>query len=238
MRQADVHRLSNLSISKNSRDFLVMHFLIPELKSAIRDYATRHVLDVGCGNKPYESLFEGLTDSYVGCDVIQSDGHKVDVICPATQLAFEDDQFDTVFSTQVIEHVDDPFKMLSECFRVLKKGGYLILSAPFTWELHEEPYDFYRFTKYGLKSMLEKHGFDVIYVNPNGGKWAAVFQLNINMIYSSFKKKSFFSKILKGFFVQLRFTSFLNSFAIWADKKYFDSLLTLNYVAVATKSRN
>ena len=235
MRQADIQRLSQLSISRNSRDFLVMRYLIDELRLTIPQFSKGDVLDIGCGNKPYESLFTEVATSYVGCDIVQSDLHKVDIICPATHLDFNDERFDTVFSTQVIEHVDDPFQMLKESFRVLKKGGYLILSAPFTWELHEEPHDYYRYTKYGLKAMLEKEGFELVQINPNGGKWAAIFQMNLNMIYSCFKKPTFFRKILKGLFIQLRFTALVNRFALWLDKRYFDSLLTLNYVVVAKK---
>lgn len=235
MRQANVQRLSHLNIGKNSRDFLVMHYLIIELRLSVTQFSKGDVLDIGCGNKPYEPLFKEVSTSYTGCDVVQSDLQKVDVICPATRLGFTDERFDTVFSTQVIEHVDDPFQMLKESFRVLKKGGYLILSAPFTWELHEEPYDYYRYTKYGLQAMLEKQGFQVVQIKPNGGKWAAVFQINLNMIYSSFKKKTFFRRMLKGLFITLRFTALVNRFALWMDKKFFDSLLTLNYVIVAKK---
>ncbi len=235
MRPEDLQRLSQLNISKNSRDFLVMHYLIEELRLTIPQFSKGVVLDVGCGNKPYEPLFKEASTSYIGCDVVQSDLKKVDVICPATHLSFNDEHFDTVFSTQVIEHVDDPFQMLKECFRVLRSGGCLILSAPFTWELHEEPYDYYRYTKYGLKAMLEKQGFEVVQIHPNGGKWAAAFQINLNMIYSSFNKKSFLRRLLKGLFIQLRFTALVNSFALWLDKRHFDSLLTLNYVVVAKK---
>ena len=94
---------------------------------AIEHHASGKVLDIGCGNKPYQSLFVGRITEYIGCDVVQSDKNKVDVICPATQLSFNNESFDTVFSTQVIEHVDDPFKMLSESSRVLKPGGILII---------------------------------------------------------------------------------------------------------------
>jgi len=235
MRQENLSRLDNLNISRNAREFLVMYYLIQDLKQAITLYANGSVLDVGCGNKPYESLFDNKAASYIGCDVVQSDKKKVDVICPATQLAFDDGRFDTVFTTQVIEHVDDPFTMISECNRVLKPGGMLILSAPFTWELHEEPYDFYRYTKYGLKAMLEKNGFEVLSLKANGGKWAAIFQLQLNMIYSGFRKKTLVRKFIKGFFINLRFTSVLNSFALWLDRKHYDELLTLNYVVVARK---
>lgn len=235
MRQDGLQRLSSVYIGRNRQDFIVMHFLLRDLTSAISKYATGALLDVGCGNKPYESIFEKKLVSYIGCDVVQSDLNKVDVICEATQLSFEDSKFDTVFSTQVIEHVADPFKMSAEMHRVLKPGGYLIVSAPFSWELHEEPYDFFRYSKYGLKTMFEKAGFEVVEIKPNGGKWAAIIQLNLNMVYSTFKRKSVLTKILKGIFINCRLTSLVNRFAVWVDKKYYSDLLTLNYVVVCRK---
>lgn len=236
MRQEGLARLSGLSISKKARDFLVMHYLINDLQVAISNFAHGSVLDIGCGNKPYEQLFTGKIIRYTGCDVVQSDQNRVDVICPATKLDFNNDNFDTVFTTQVIEHVDDPAKMLSEANRVMKINGHIIVSAPFCWELHEEPYDFYRYSKYGLRAMLEKAGFKVISIKANGGKWAAIMQMNLNMIHSSFNKKSFARRLLKFLFVQLRMTSLCNRFALWMDKNFYDELLTLNYVAVATKT--
>lgn len=237
MRQQGIARLSDLRISKSARDFLVMHYLVNDLKQAIPQYAKGAVLDIGCGNKPYEEMFAGNITSYTGCDVVQSDKNKVDVICPATELNFPARQFDTVFSTQVIEHVDDPAKMLAEANRVLNMNGHIILSAPFTWELHEEPYDFYRYTKYGLRAMLEKAGFEVIDIKANGGKWAAVVQLQINIIYSGFASKKISSRFVKFLFTKLGFTRLFNSIGLWLDRRGADDLLTLNYVAVAKKVR-
>ena len=235
MHQENLQRLSDLKLDSNARDFLVMHYLIPDLKMVIEEHASGKVLDIGCGNKPYEILFDGKVSEYIGCDVVQSDKNKVDVICPATDLLFQNETFDTVFSTQVIEHVDDPFKMLSESNRVLKNGGKMIISAPFTWELHEQPHDYYRYTKYGLKAMLEKNKFEVLLIKPNGGKWSAITQMNINMIYSSFGRKSLVTRMMKGLFTKLRFTALFNKWALRKDRKDFDDLLTLNYVVVAQK---
>lgn len=236
MRQEGISRLSNIHVSRSRQDFLVMHYLIRDLKEYIGKYAKGEILDIGCGNKPYQVLFESAT-RYIGCDVVQSDLGKVDVICEAGDLKFSSSSFDTVFSTQVIEHVDDPFKMIAEAYRVLKPGGMFILSAPFTWELHEEPYDFFRFTKYGLSSSLSKQGFDVLHMKANGGKWAAMFQINLNIIYSSFKRRSILNRLIKALFINLRLTVLVNQIAVWLDDRYKDEVLTLNYVVVAKKQQ-
>lgn len=235
MREKDLHRLSTVQLHRNSHDFIVMYYLLKDLKDAIHEYARGKLFDIGCGNKPYEIYTENFVTQYIGSDVIQSSLHKVDIICEATNILTESNAYDTVLSTQVMEHVGHPDKMLQEANRILKDNGHLIISIPFCWELHEEPYDFFRYSKYGLKEMFERNGFEVVYIKANGGKWAAIFQLNINMIYSTFKKKNFFIKIVKVIFLHLKFTALINFIAIWLDKKWHHELLTLNYVAVARK---
>jgi 3-oxoacyl-[acyl-carrier protein] reductase len=98
----------------------------------------------------------------------------VDVICLATDLKFENNKFDTVLATQVLEHVYDHHAMIKESYRVLRPGGQMILTVPFTWELHEEPYDFFRLTKHGLKELFEEAGFEIVYIKANGGKAIAI----------------------------------------------------------------
>ncbi len=235
MREQGLARLSEIRLRKNDHDYIVMKHLTDDLRELVPRYARGEVLDIGCGNKPYEQLFAGVSTSYTGCDVIQSSQNKVDVLCEAVDLKFPDQKFDTAFSTQVIEHVEDPFRMLSEANRVLKPGGIIIVSAPFCWELHEQPYDFYRYSKYGLQAMFKKHGFEILELKANGGKWAAIFQMNLNIIYSTFRKKTFFRRILKVLFLHLRLTTVFNTIGCWMDRKFYDELLTLNYVIVGRK---
>jgi len=206
-----------------------------DIKYALDNYAKKRLLDLGCGNKPYKEWYEKLTDSSTGCDAVQGSENIVDTICLASALAYEDASFDTVFSTQVLEHVFEQQQMIDEASRVLKPGGCLILSVPFTWELHEEPYDFFRITKHGIKEMFERSGFEIVYIKANGGKWAAMFQMMINTVYSTFKYKTIKSKILKIIFLELKLTWLINQFAIWLDKRHFDDVWTINYLTVAKK---
>jgi SAM-dependent methyltransferase len=69
--------------------------------------------------------------------------------------------FDTVYSSQVLEHVPDPLKALQEIYRVLVPGGHAIVSVPLFNGLHEEPHDYFRYTPYGLKYLMEKAGFKI-----------------------------------------------------------------------------
>ena len=236
MRQEKLPRLSNWHVKSKDPHYIHYYFLIRDIKEAVAKYAKGDLLDLGCGNKPYESLYQPLTVSQLGCDVIQSDRNRVDVLCPVTSLKFMDEQFDTVLCTQVLEHVFEHDKMMSEVYRVLKPGGHLILTVPFAWELHEEPYDFFRYTKHALKELFEQSGFHIDYIKPNGGKWAAVYQLRNNIMYLSFRRrKTLWNKLKKILYMELRLTQLRNHFAIWMDKKFYDDIFTLNYIVVAHK---
>jgi 2-polyprenyl-3-methyl-5-hydroxy-6-metoxy-1,4-benzoquinol methylase len=234
MRQA-LPRLKGITVKKKNPDYIHLYFLMRDIKEALDKYAKKNLLDLGCGNKPYKEWYASLTASSIGCDAVQSSENVVDTLCLASALPYKNDSFETVFSTQVLEHVFEQQQMINEAARVLKQDGYLILSVPFTWELHEEPYDFFRITKYGLKEMFEKSGFEIDYIKANGGKWAAMFQMMINTVYSTFKYKTIKAKILKIIFLELKLTWLINKFAIWVDKRHFDDSWTLNYVIVAKK---
>lgn len=123
------------------------------------------VLDLGCGTKPYESLFTKAR-SYTGVD-IEVSGHdhadsKVDVFYDGKTLPFPDASFDSVVSFEVFEHVFNIEEVLAEASRVLKPGGRFLLTIPFAWEEHEVPYDFARYTSYGIEHLLRRAGFDCI----------------------------------------------------------------------------
>lgn len=230
-------RLSATKLSVNSPQYIAYKFLFKDLQDAISKYAKGDLLDIGCGNKPYTPFFEGKLSSYTGCDIIQSDRNLVDILCPATDIPLPDNCKDTVFTTQVIEHVADHKGLLAEAFRILKPGGYLILSGPMAWEHHEEPYDFFRFTKYGFEYLLTERGFTDLQIIPNGGKWALVGQLFHNSLRSScYGKKSLRAKILKGIYFLFRIKWIINVFFVWLDNFDKDYSSTLNFVVVARKA--
>ncbi|MEO7216797.1 MAG: class I SAM-dependent methyltransferase [Gemmatimonadaceae bacterium] len=122
-------------------------------------------LDFGCGSKPYESLFANRS-SYTGVDV-QVSGHdhrtsRIDVYYDGKTLPFADRRFDSTVCFEVFEHVFNIDEALTEIWRVLKPGGQLLLSVPFAWDEHEIPYDFARYTSFGIKSVLERNNFEVV----------------------------------------------------------------------------
>lgn len=135
-------------------------------------------LDVGCGSRPYESLFP--LGTYIGVDVAVSGrpaGMKMpDYFYDGQVLPFEDKSVHGVLCTQVLEHVRNPDALLAEINRVLSPGGMLVLSAPFMWQEHEEPYDFFRFTSFGFRELLMRSGFDLVSMQKTSGSLETIAQ--------------------------------------------------------------
>ena len=162
-------------------------------------------LDFGCGSKPYESIFEGVTD-YIGVDIEKS-GHnhrdsKVDIFYDGKTLPFHNDSFDSVVCFEVLEHVFNINDVISEIKRVLKPGGYLLISLPFAWDEHEEPYDFARYTSFGIRNIFEKKQFEIIEARKTTNYFLASIQILINYFYQHvFVRNKFFKMLLYIIFI-------------------------------------
>lgn len=140
---------------------------------------TGQLLDVGCGGKPYQNLFVNV-DRYVGLefDTPESRATKhADVFYGGKQFPFDDDSYDAVVSNQVLEHVFNPDEFLDEIVRVLKPEGKLLLSVPFVWDEHLQPLDYARYSSFGLRSLLERHGFAVLELHKMNADVRVIFQL-------------------------------------------------------------
>lgn len=129
------------------------------------------VYDLGCGKRPYEQDILRHAQRYVGVDWTNSlHGRQTDVTANLNEpLPIEDAAADTVVSFQVLEHLSRPDIMLVEARRILKPGGKLLLAVPFQWAVHEAPWDFYRYTQYGLIHQLTQAGFSDIQVEAVSG---------------------------------------------------------------------
>jgi SAM-dependent methyltransferase len=234
MRQEKLSRLNTTDIKIDDLYYLHYKYYHEDLFSAFRLYAKGNLLDIGCGNKPYEKALTNIT-SYTGVDIIQSSDSKVDILCPANNIPLNSSTFDTVISTQTIEHVEDHQGLVNEAFRLLTPSGYFILSGPLYWPLHEEPYDFFRFTKYGFKYILENAGFKIVEIKSNGGKWSVAGQALLHAIVPSIYN----IKGLKGILLRKAFKLIgikgINKFFSSVDDEINDEVNTMNYVIVAQK---
>ncbi len=129
------------------------------------------VYDLGCGERPYEQDILKIADSYIGVDWGDTlHKLKADIVADLNKpLPIDSEVAETVTSFQVMEHLCEPQIMLNEAFRILKKEGNIILTVPFQWWVHEAPYDYFRYTLYGLRYMFEKAGFKDIEIAPSTG---------------------------------------------------------------------
>ena len=114
------------------------------------------LLDAGCGDSPY---YEFLKHSkYIGTDFLKVnkkyDKSKLNFVSSLDELPLKDESVDTILCTQVLEHVENPFKVMNEFKRILKKEGKLFISVPQQQGVHEEPYNFFNYTYFGLENLF------------------------------------------------------------------------------------
>ena len=136
------------------------------------------VLDVGAGEAPWRDLLaEGV--EYVGVDVDSSGEFGMRRLPGITyydgkELPYADGSFDHVLCVEVLEHVPDPAAFLADLKRVLRQGGTLILTVPWSARLHHLPHDYNRFTRFGLTALLVSTGFSNINIGERGNDIAVI----------------------------------------------------------------
>lgn len=157
--------------------FIARRGLLKSIKELGKE-VTGKTLDVGCGTKPYEKYFN--SSEYIGLEIETTMNREIkqaDYFYDGKKFPFGNSEFDSIVTNQVLEHVFNPDEFLSEINRVLKTGGKLLLTVPFVWDEHEQPYDYARYSSFGLKYILEKHGFEIIKHHKSVNDFGAVIQL-------------------------------------------------------------
>lgn len=205
------------SLPGSSRTFLTALMLENSLRLSA-GFVKGAVLDVGCGQRPYERTFFAGATKYVGTDYL-TDRSRPDVISSALNLPFADGSFDTVVSTEVLEHVPEPLRALHEMARMLKRGGMLVLSVPLYWPRHEVPYDFFRYPYDGLLYLLEKGGFELVKLYSRGRSYAFLGQALQHVQPIGARPVMWM----------------INRFALWCDRQLKHDLLTLGWTVVSRK---
>ena len=154
------------------------------IKSLAKTMQGGTLLDIDCGSAPYRALFD--VEFYWGLDIIKFDdciNVHCDVSYNGQELPFRDSSVDFAVMSEVLEHVFEPHTLLSEIYRFLKPKGKLLLTVPFVWDEHEQPYDFGRYTSYGIKYILEKNKFIVDIHRKNGFYINTLTQMISSYIY-------------------------------------------------------
>ena len=140
------------------------------------------VLDAGAGEGRFKDYFSHTR--YIAVDFVKGDVtwdySNLDIICDISRLPLKEASFQAVVCTQVLEHTEEPLSVLKEFQRVLVARGELFLSAPQNWHQHQKPYDYFRFTSFGLKHLFARSGFRPVFVRSMGGYfWFMSFQLQM-----------------------------------------------------------
>jgi len=162
--------------------------------------ARGRMLDVGCSERPYGALFAPYVTRYVGLDyppalldkqpelweILDRAKRVVDVFGDGRRLPFADASFETVLSTEVLEHVMTPGVLIAEMARVLKPEGRLLVTVPFIQPLHEMPSDYFRYTPFSLRRLVEEAGLEVERIEPRGNYASALGALSAQYLLRSF----------------------------------------------------
>jgi SAM-dependent methyltransferase len=200
------------------------------------EFITDKTLDFGCGSKPYEHIFTH-SSSYIGIDVEVS-GHdheksKIDVLFDGINIPFPDNTYSSVICSEVLEHIFEPDVVLQQINRVMKPGGYIILTVPFAFPEHEIPYDYSRYSSYGIKYLLEKNNFEVIQNDKINSSITTIGVL-INSYFASYIPKI---KILKHILAIISFGS-VNTISLLLEFLMpQDKTLYTNNIILARKIR-
>lgn len=213
-----------------------------ELEGILEDVRDKQlaVLDAGAGDCFTKRFFVGTKHKYTAMDLVDgeavSNPFELDIFGDIQNMPFENDNFDLVLCLEVLEHIPEPELALEEIFRVLKKRGILLLSAPLmSVGFHK---DFYRFTPPTFKKMLETAGFQVKKIKAVGGYYRMLGWQISKISYLVKKPKSEFLwlfyyliKIPIGLIFQIIIPLILFHLD-WLDKKKTE---TCGYMVVAAK---
>jgi SAM-dependent methyltransferase len=216
-------RISSIDVGLDSHHYIVLSQLHQWLADTARPFARGVLFDYGCGGQPYRQLFASVTTQYIGGDVAAADGVALDVVLePGAPAPLPDGSIDTIISTQTLEHVYDFHGYLADCYRLLRTDGRLILTVPMQWRLHEGPFDFWRFTRYGIDRKLRDLGYEVVLVEPCGGAYSLIGQIFLSHLAETRTTRKWITRVI-------------NRSALWLDRRRPDTDDTLLWMCLARK---
>lgn len=163
-------------------DFISDYLLRRRISQSSR-FVNGRVLDIGCGDRRYETLLTGRDVSYIGLELPSNnrqafvrDTARAECWGSALNLPFKNDAFETIVCFQVLEHLPDPQQAVKEMSEAIQPNGIVVCTAPQMYHEHAVPHDYFRFTQYGLKHLFERQGFVTVDVLPCGGFFARIGQ--------------------------------------------------------------
>jgi SAM-dependent methyltransferase len=179
-RKTGLERRSDYELAPPA-DLFMLRLLKNNIELILSNYASNplskrpRALDVGCGNQPFRKNLEDLGYAYFGIDVEQNSNKTVDIVCaidrPLPPKILEKSEFDFILCTEVMEHVVDWDISFNNFSKLLAPGGYLLITCPHFFQLHEEPYDFWRAMVHALKYFGDKVELEAVHQVNAGDAW-------------------------------------------------------------------
>jgi SAM-dependent methyltransferase len=148
-------------------------------RRCLEDFREVKVLDIGSGDAKYAEKIDA------SCELVSLDYPTTStryrslpaVFATAAKLPFGDDSFDVVLLLEVLEHVEDDRAVIAEISRVMRGSGTFVFSIPFSYPVHDAPFDFRRYSEFGAQALLQRQGFDVVSITKHGNGFVVAMQL-------------------------------------------------------------
>ncbi len=214
-------------VSRSSR--IVVDAMVKHYEKAVKTHSSGLLLDLGCGHVPFYGMYKDLVTDCI-CVDWENSMHKNQFLDHSADLnqalPLESEVFDTIICTDVLEHIYKPHQLIAEMARVSKKDGKLIIGVPFYYWLHETPFDYYRYTEFALRQMIEDQGFKVISIDAYGGS-PEIFGDFISKHLSTVKPLLYIHNLIWRSILSL---SFIKKISAQTSKKF-----PLGYCLVAQK---
>lgn len=219
------------------------------LHQLVADFASQappnsKVLDAGAGHAPYRDLFHHTEYQLADFTKVDKLYEMPTYVCNLEAIPVIAEWYDYIIFTQVIEHLPDPVSVLEQLRRILKPGGKILITGPLFYEEHEQPYDFYRYTQYGFRHLIEKTGMSIERIEWLEGYYGTVgYEFNRMARYLPWRPQDFKRKPDSYFFPLPMLT--LKLFSLCASivfhrlelrNKYVAAGHPKNYAIIATKS--
>lgn len=205
--------VQHVSVSSRIVCTLVGQFYSKQIPRHVRG----RLIDLGCGSAPLYGAYAPISACQHFLDVEDRLGHfrlhyRASLNEPLSCIR---QRYDSAILSDVLEHLADPKTALSSIYRILNKGGVLIMTVPFLYGVHEAPHDYRRFTKYGLDFELRRAGFTQIDIHEIGGLISVISTLNAKLFGACFGENSVLVKLL----VNLQTTLLRLPVFTWIDRK-------------------
>lgn len=230
---------TKIKVNHQKTDSILLNKLQVDFLLQYKNCFEGKLLDAGCGEKPYSLIYGSEVSEAIGCDVktCVHDQKQVDIFASIENLPFENEEFDTILCTNVLEHVKNPDAALCEFSRVLKKNGKVIISVPFLYPVHEAPYDFQRYTKYGLESKIKNNGLKIETILPWGGP-GLMLMVYCNLCLCKVVKIKLLRKIC-CFLQEISYLIYRKFFVrkILQGRCNFGMIISMGYFLVASKGQ-